>query len=554
MRLTAEQLAIVASSGDVYVRACPGAGKTGTLVELAIRATEGAPRSGVAFLSFTNAAAAEVRERLSMRAPRLLRPPSFVGTFDSFLIRHVLGPDGLRCAPGVRVQFRESWGERIGFTVLKGGIPLDVFVPDGRRVRLDDARAGRDYPARAGLQRMDNATRKTLEEQAQRRIGAALGKGIATAPFLRSEAAHRLKESITAARAAARFAFVLVDEAQDCDALDLQIVTSLRDASCRCIVVSDPEQGIFRWRGADPAALGTLGHAELPLTGNFRSTISICAASSSLRASPLPPDTPMGEDRRDRPVALIIYDSEVGTDISEAFAGLLEAHRIPPGNAIVVAHREDIARRAVGAEKVRASTGNGAVIARAVATTASASDRAAGVELIEEVLAGSLGNTVPREPAARWCRTTARQVLGTVAAGDLNRGACARTREALATVRPPNSDAFVEEPQKRFKARDPKGPSPSGTLRTPALRCSTVHGVKGREFDAVLVVIPSDSHLGELINAWHERDGSHEGRAVMYVAATRARHVLAFAVPRSVSAAVAGLLRSQGAEVVEINC
>lgn len=354
MKLTPEQLDIVESKGNLYVRACPGAGKTRTLVEFAIRATEGVPRLGVAFLSFTNAAASEVRGRLAMKAPRLLRPPHFVGTFDSFLIRHVLGPDGLESAPGVRVQFRESWADKIGFNfgTVRGAIALDLFVPDGNSVLIDVARAGGDYAARALLAKFDDTMRRRLAQKARLRIAACLRKGIATAPFIRDQAARRLTEGVTAARAAARFGVVLVDEAQDCDALDLQIVTSLRDAGCRCIVVADPEQGIFRFRGADPAALGTLGHAELPLTGNFRSTPSICAASATLRASGLPPDTPMGEERADRPVALLTYEGKLGTHVGDAFIRLLSDHRIAAPDAVVVAHQEEVAHSAVGVTAV----------------------------------------------------------------------------------------------------------------------------------------------------------------------------------------------------------
>jgi superfamily I DNA/RNA helicase len=80
MTLTDEQGSVVTSLGNAFVRACPGAGKTRTLVELAARSAAAAPRYGVAFLSFTNAAGDEVRQRLAGAAPALLRPPSYVTT------------------------------------------------------------------------------------------------------------------------------------------------------------------------------------------------------------------------------------------------------------------------------------------------------------------------------------------------------------------------------------------------------------------------------------------------------------------------------------------
>lgn len=554
MKPTKEQLAVIESDGDVYVRACPGAGKTRTLIDLAVRATDAMPRAGVAFLSFTNAAGTELRERLTTKAPRLLRAPSFVGTFDAFLIRHVLGPDGLQRAPGVRVQFRESWDERIGFKQVKGGVSLDVFVPDGVTVRIDAARAARDYVTRAGLQKLDQPARTNLCRAAAQWIAGRMKLGIVTAPFLRSEAARRLAKADAAAPAAARFRLVLVDEAQDCDALDLQIVSSLRSAGCRCVVVADPEQGIFRWRGADPAALDVLGLKELSLTGNFRSRASICAASASLRSTDGAPDTALGDHPGESAVALLAYEPALGIDVGRSFMRLLDARGIDPRRAIAIAHQEDVARIAVGAGKAKASGSAGAVLARGVALAASTADRDAAVNIVEQVLVRALGAAAHNRALIRWCRLTARQVIGCAAAAPPDTGVCSRVKAALASLRPPDGAAFAVPPKKLLTAREPKSDAtPAAAVAGVPVRFSTVHGVKGREFDAVLVVL-SDAHLPELIEAWRARDRSHEGRAVIYVAATRARHTLAFAVPRDASSAIAELLRRQGAIVEETTC
>lgn len=553
MTPTAEQLAVIESTGDVYVRACPGAGKTRTLIELAARATEGSPRAGVAFLSFTNAAGAEVRERLAVRAPRLLRAPSFVGTFDSFLIQHVLGPDGLERAPGRRVQFRESWGERVG-DMRKGGISLDVFVPNGNTVRIEDARAGSDYPMLAQLRKLDASARAKLCAVAREQIARLMKLGVVTAPFLRSDAARRLAKPHAATCAAARFRLVLVDEAQDCDALDLQIVSSLRSAGCRCVVVADPEQGIFGWRGADPAALGKLGLTDLSLTGNFRSRASICAASASLRAENRAPDTALGAHAADSPVMLFSYRPPVGVEVGRTFHRMLGARAIEPANAMVVAHREDDARSAVGFEKAKTSMATGSVLLRGVASTTSLADRAAAVEIVRDVLVRALEVTADNGPLQRWCELTARQVVGVAAAAPPDRGVCSRLKDALGELSPPHGTAFVTPPKKLLTAKEPKlEKTPDPEAPAVPLRFSTVHGVKGREFDAVLVVLP-ESRISRLIDAWRSRDAAYEGRAVVYVAATRARHALAFAVPDAAADHVAELLRRQGAAVELASC
>ncbi len=553
MTLTAEQQAIVRAEGDLYIRACPGAGKTRTLIELAVRATEGAPRHGVAFLSFTNAAAGEVRARLTRRAPRLLRPPSFVGTFDSFLIRYVLGPDGLERAPGLRVQFRESWGHDLDFRIAQCAVPLDAFAPHQGKVFLRPGLVRSRYAVHAKLRTLDERIIDDLERAAERNIRRLMAQGIVTSPFLRSDALRRIRKR-SPAHLAARFRVVIVDEAQDCDPGDLEIVSALRKAGCRCVVVADPEQGIFGFRGADPRKLDELGLAGMVLSGNFRSSKSICAAAASLRARDGDPDSAMRADSVDRPVVVLPYE-KLDERIGSRFMALLPGASV---DAMVVAHAEEHARAAIGRAKgPKDSAAAGAVIARALENP-SPTDWQAARRLLEASLRRALGSERDNDLDSRlerWVTVSAAQVLGCAAAMQEGRP-CARVRNALDNLRPPRGLQFVGKRTEWFTCRDVPGenasqassPDPRDEVELP-LGFSTVHSAKGHEYGAVLVVIPMSGRLGELLEAWDVRDVAHEGRAVLYVAATRARDLLAFAVPEAVADSVVSLLERQGAQV-----
>jgi DNA helicase-2/ATP-dependent DNA helicase PcrA len=83
---TQEQQNVIDHAGTAFVTACPGAGKTRTMVERARQLLNHPDdRRGVAFLSFTNAAVDELEVRL--RALGVLPAPlfpSFIGTSDRF--------------------------------------------------------------------------------------------------------------------------------------------------------------------------------------------------------------------------------------------------------------------------------------------------------------------------------------------------------------------------------------------------------------------------------------------------------------------------------------
>lgn len=94
---TEEQQKVIDHNGAAFVTACPGAGKTRTMVERARRLLDHLDdRRGVAFLSFTNAAVDELEARLrSFGALPTPLFPSFIGTFDRFLWQFLISPFGI---------------------------------------------------------------------------------------------------------------------------------------------------------------------------------------------------------------------------------------------------------------------------------------------------------------------------------------------------------------------------------------------------------------------------------------------------------------------------
>lgn len=77
------------------------------------------------------------------------------------------------------------------------------------------------------------------------------------------------------------------------------------------------------------------------------------------------------------------------------------------------------------------------------------------------------------------------------------------------------------------------------------LRCAKIHEAKGREYDAVCVVIPPNrapkNRSEALFESWANRIEA-EAKRVVYVGVTRARHLSALAVPAAFADRCAALM------------
>ncbi len=222
---TKEQEVVIGHNGPAFVTACPGAGKTRTMVERArLLLSDGRDRRGVAFLSFTNAAVDELEVRL--RSFGILPTPlfpSFIGTFDRFLWQFFVAPFGMEgCDVAPRlIPDKGDWVVQPYEKMQE--LPLKAF--DRKTGRLNRAIA-----AEEGFDADRDATKH--EALALKMLASARSKGHVDFEDVRTCVKGRLADKAFAERLgkalAARFKEIFVDEAQDCNPDDLEVVQWLR--------------------------------------------------------------------------------------------------------------------------------------------------------------------------------------------------------------------------------------------------------------------------------------------------------------------------------------
>lgn len=539
---------IVVEQPNLFVRACPGAGKTRLVVNRFLRVA----RAGghIAVLSFTNKAADEIAARSSHHGdPRLVGFPNFVGTFDRFLATFIVRPFGQLDGP---IQIVDSW-ESVDAVVrtagIQGEISLDHFEisPDGV-LRFDRRN---EHP------RLNEQTRARVERIAAHQRERLISKGYLTCDDARTYALRLIRDHEVIGRLLrSRFAEIVVDEAQDCSRAELLILEELHDAGLPLVMVADPNQAIYEWRDADVNQLEHVAQrlVNRELTGNWRSSRKICALAATLRDGP--PDHAVNDPDDDGdPVHLLSYAGQLGMAIGERFADLVDTSGISRNEAVVLAHRANTAARAVGAGAKRTASIL-AAFARAghrlQDRRLSPVERQRELDAIDRLLLRFIGadtaEWTTRDAIDRhgvdetWLRSAAIEVVNTMATQDIEED-CDHWTDALrASLRRVGAPRGLSTKSPNVFLKTPnsaKGRSVAwliGATKGVGILHSTIHAAKGTEEDAVLTVIPRDQgqdrRTADLIQAW-ENGRDCEPRRVLFVAITRARRLSALAIPQA---------------------
>ncbi|MCB9629893.1 MAG: ATP-dependent helicase [Sandaracinaceae bacterium] len=545
---TTEQRRVIAHDGNAFVRACPGAGKTRTIVERArVLISAEHDRRGAVFLSFTNTAIRELEERLRSYGifPTPLFP-HFIGTFDSFVWKFLIAPfglDGCDAAPTL-IPDKGAW-EVKPFEAAQS-LRLDFFSRDtGRLIPGLATRVG--FAPKNGP--------GAWEARARTMLANAHAAGRVDFDDVRAFVQGRLADVGFAKRVGAalrgRFKEIIVDEAQDCSPADLRVVDWLRKSGIAVKIICDPNQAIYSFRGGLTDELLEFGMGfsvgdQLHIRGNFRSSPAICSAISFLRPPGArgTPDVALGRyNAETTPVHILAYaGTGVPSSIGDAFHKLARGLGICTGDAPVVAATLASAAKAVGnpviipgddrtllladsavgyhladeaGRRREALTGLHRAILLVQGCIGSVSDYSKyvldeglqdGRWRADAISIGELLRVRPNEPADKWLKR-AREALESGIVGAKTISQRLRTNKDLQAV----------------LARADQTPLPA----------RTIHGVKGLEFPAICVVLTTKTAKGILDVLEGESTVAEEDARKIYVGASRAERLLAIATPKS---------------------
>jgi DNA helicase II / ATP-dependent DNA helicase PcrA len=301
----AQREAVAALDGALLVVAGAGTGKTRVIEERTARLLErGVAPEQVLLMTFTRKAAAEMLERAAQRHPLARRVDG--GTFHHVAYRIVarnFRPLGLARPPTIIdvddaanavaavVQRLALPGDARRRLPRKGALQAAFSRATNLRVPLAEVVA-RDLP--------DFADEVATLQQVRRAWAAyKLERGYVDYDDVLVMAAKLLEVDDVRSRIAAAWRYVLVDEYQDVNAWQADIALRLAAPHGNLMVVGDPKQSIYAFRGARVDKI--VGFADaLPgarvveLTDNYRSTQAILDVANAV--------TSIMAGRRDRPL------------------------------------------------------------------------------------------------------------------------------------------------------------------------------------------------------------------------------------------------------------
>jgi DNA helicase II / ATP-dependent DNA helicase PcrA len=280
-----QKQAVAHLEGPLLVFAGAGSGKTRTITyRIANLLANRVPPYRILAVTFTNKAAAEMRERLTkLTSPEVTRD-LWIGTFHSV------------CARLLR-RYHDAVGLRRDFVIYDGSDQKAVVVRALRELGYDE----RQFPPKPILSAISGEKGEGRGPREAKQLGRLTD--VTLEIFSRYEQALGLsnavdfddlilkttqlvedQDSAAGSDLRGRFLHVSVDEFQDTNLIQYRMVRALSERTQNLCVVGDDDQSIYRWRGADVRLIRSFqkdfpSAVIIKLEQNYRSSGNIVKAA-----------------------------------------------------------------------------------------------------------------------------------------------------------------------------------------------------------------------------------------------------------------------------------
>ena len=335
--------------GKVILNACPGGGKTTAIaLKIALLETEIADTrgkfSGIACLSFTNAAKDEINDKYREVNEKSLNFPNLVSTIDSFINRYItlpyyylMGrnykrPKILEDNKRVNKLFVRYYKDAKGITqealkddikefkTLNGQILYHKYKPEKIRLEPDGS-----YTWNGKIPDLNVVNPEVFTNYCKYIKRVQFEEGLITTNDSAYCAYYILVKYPKIAKwLTSRFPCIIIDEAQDNSLLQHKIFECLTQAGLNHIeFIGDPYQSLYEWRDADPQLFinkcEDTTYTNLPFTGNRRSPKHIINCFSLMRPIKERTIKYIGNEKKIEPILVYRFGNNDRTEIVKHF-------------------------------------------------------------------------------------------------------------------------------------------------------------------------------------------------------------------------------------------
>ncbi len=358
----AQQQAITHRDGPLLVLAAAGSGKTLVITRRILNLlNQGIPPWQILALTFTNKAAAEMRDRVAalLKLDKTTPKDITISTFHSFCARVVRRyAEQVNLTSDYTIYSTSDQKSAMKEAVIQADLSTSNFPPDRMLSLVSQAKNRLQGPEDMQAEAMDFWSKKAaicykLYTKILRSNNAVDFDDLLlfTATLLRDHEEIRT-------RLQARFRYVLIDEYQDTNHAQFVISHTLAAAHRNICIVGDPDQSIYGWRGADISNIleFTKLYPDAPvikLGENFRSTAPILKIADHLiKHNKLRKDKPLftNSDGGELPIIQMCEDEHhEARAVCDYFEELNLEHGIP-WRDMAVFYRTNALSRVIEAE------------------------------------------------------------------------------------------------------------------------------------------------------------------------------------------------------------